>query len=138
MSNIKVGDFVIVKSNNSVNREVGKQRQVYLTIGYRDAIEEGADFICIIAPRPMKRFFKEKFNYDTCHFEKNVTVHFNGVRVMSTKTKKIYDVDADWCTGYVPNSQDYKDAITFLKIDNIFQDMFFNDYDDALMESWDD
>lgn len=131
MSNIKVGDFVIVKSNNSVNREVGKQRQVYLTIGYRDAIEEGADFICIIVPRPMKRFFKEKFNYETCHFEKNVTVHFNGVRIMSTKTKKIYDVDADWCTGYTPNSQDYRDAITFLKVDNIFQDMFFNDYDDA-------
>jgi len=138
MSDIKVGDFVIVKSNNSVNREVGSQRQVYLTIGYRDAIEEGADFICIIAPRPMKRFFKEKFNYKTCHFEKNVTVHFNGVRIMSTKTKKIYDVDADWCTGYVPDSKDYRDAITFSRIDNIFQERFLNDYDEARMEAWDD
>ena len=138
MSNIKVGDFVIVKSNNSVNCEVGKQRQVYLTIGYRDVIEEGADFICIIAPRPMKRFFKEKFNYETCHFEKNVTVHFNGVRIKKTKTKKIYDVDADWCTGYAPNSQDYRDAITFSRIDNIFQEKFLNDYDEARMEAWND
>lgn len=138
MSNIKVGDFVIVRSNNSVNREVGSQRQVYLTIGYRDAIEEGADFICIIAPRPMKRFFKEKFNYKTCHFEKNVTIHFNGVRIMSTKTKKIYDVDADWCSGYDPNSKEYKDAVEFAILDKIFEDRFFNDYDDALMEAWDD
>jgi len=136
MNTINVGDFVIVRSNNSVNREVGKQRQVYLTIGYRDVIEEGADFICIIASRPMKRFFKEKFNYKTCHFEKNVTIHFNCVRIMSTKTKKIYDVDADWCTGYAPNSQDYKDAITFSKVDKILQNRFLNDYDDARPETW--
>ena len=137
MNNIEVGDFVIVRSNNSVNREVGKQRQVYLTIGYRDVIEEGADFICIIAPRPMKRFFKEKFNYKTCHFEQNVTIHFNGVRIMSTKTKKIYDVDADWCTGYARNSKEYKDAITFSKVDKILQNRFLNDYDDARPETWD-
>jgi len=138
MNNIKVGDFVIVRSNNSVNREVGKQRQVYLTIGYHDKIEDGADFVCIIAPRPMKRFFKEKFNHKTCHFEKNVTVHFNGVRIMSTKTKKIYDVDADWCTGYDPNSKEYDDAVVFEIFDKIMEDRFLKDYDDAQMEAWDD
>lgn len=138
MNNINVGDFVIVRSNNSVNREVGKSKEAYLTIGYRDKIEDGADFVCIIAPRPMKRFFREKFNNETCHFEKNVTVHFNGVRIMSTKTKKIYDVDADWCTGYTPNSKEYDDAVVFAIFDKIMEDKFLEDYDDARMEAWDD
>lgn len=137
MNNIKVGDFVIVRSNNSVNREVGKSKEAYLTIGYRDKIEDDADFICIIAPRPMKRFFKEKFNYKTCRFEKNVTIHFNGVRIMSTKTKKIYDVDADWCSGYTPNSKEYKDAVEFAILDKIFEDRFLEDYDNAMPETWD-
>lgn len=119
MNNIKVGDFVIVRSNNSVNHEVGKSKEAYLTIGYRDKIEDGADFVCIIASHPMKRFFKEKFNYKTCRFEKNVTIHFNGIRIMSTKTKKIYDVDADWYSGYAPNSKEYKEAVGFAIIDYI-------------------
>lgn len=137
MNNIKVGDFVIVRSNNSVNREVGNSKEAYLTIGYRDKIEDGADFVCIIAPRPMKRFFKEKFNYKTCHFEKNVTIHFNGVRIMSTKTKKIYDVDADWCSGYAPNSKEYKEAVDFAIIDHIMEQKFLEDYDNARPETWD-
>jgi hypothetical protein len=137
MNNIKVGDFVIVLSNNSVNHEVGKSKEVYLTIGYRDKIEDGADFVCIIEPRPMKRFFKEKFNCKTCRFEKNVTIHFNGVRIMSTKTKKIYDVDADWCSGYAPNSKEYKDAVEFAILDKIFEDRFLEDYDNAMPEAWD-
>ncbi len=137
MNTINVGDFVIVRSNNDVNREVGKSKKVYLTIGYRDKIEDDADFICIIAPRPMKRFFKEKFNYKTCRFEKNVTIHFNGVRIMSTKTKKIYDVDADWCTGYAPNSKEYKYAVGFAYLDKIMQDRFLEDYDNAMPETWD-
>ena len=137
MNNIKVGDFVIVRSNNSVNREVGKSKEANLTICYRDKIEDGADFVCIIAPRPMKRFFKEKFNYKTYRFEKNVTIHFNGVRIMSTKTKKIYDVDADWCSGYAPNSKEYKDAVEFAILDKIFEDRFLEDYDNAMPETWD-
>jgi len=137
MNTINVGDFVIVRSNNDVNREVGKSKKVYLTIGYRDKIEDDADFVCIIAPRPMKRFFKEKFNYKTCRFEKNVTIHFNGVRIMSTKTKKIYDVDADWCTGYAPNSKEYKYAVGFAYLDKIMQDRFLEDYDNAMPETWD-
>jgi len=137
MNTINVGDFVIVRSNSSVNREVGKRKEVYLTIGYRNAIEDGADFICVIAPRPMKRFFKEKFNYKTYHFEKNVTVHFNGVRIISTKTKKIYDVDADWCSGYAPNSKEYKDAVNFAIEDKIMENRYLEDYDNARPETWD-
>jgi len=137
MNNIKVGDFVIVRSNNSVNHEVGKSKEAYLTIGYRDKIEDGADFVCIIEARPMKRFFKEKFNCKTCRFEKNVTIHFNGIRIMSTKTKKIYDVDADWCSGYAPNSKEYKYAVGFEIIDNILEKQFLEDYDNARPEAWD-
>ena len=137
MNSIKVGDFVIVRSNNSVNHEVGKSKKAYLTIGYRDKIEDGADFVCIIEPRPMKRFFKEKFNCKTCRFEKNVTIHFNGVRIMSTKTKKIYDVDADWCSGYSPNSKEYNDAVWFDIMDNILEKKFLEDYDNARPETWD-
>lgn len=135
-TNIKVGDFVIVRSNNSVNHEIGKSKQAYLTLGYRDKIEDGADFVCIIEPRPMKRFFKEKFNYKTCRFEKNVTIEFNAVRIMSTKTNKIYEVDADWCNGYTPNSKEYKEAIAYSCIDKILQDKFIKDYDEARPETW--
>lgn len=134
---IKAGDFVIVRSNNDVNHEVGKSKEVYLTIGYRDEIENGADFICIIEPRPMKRFFQEKFNHKTCHFENNVIVNFNAVRIMSTKTKKVYEVDADWCTGYAPNSKEYNEAVAFGLIDAAIQDKFLEDYSDAMPETWD-
>ena len=135
MNNIKVGDFVIVRSNNDVNHEVGKSKEAYLTIGYRDEIEEDADFVCIIGPHPMKRFFKKKFNHKTCRFDKNVTVQFNGIRIMSTKTKKIYDVDADWCSGYAPNSKEYKEAIKFAVLDNFLMEfILFDDYDDIMQD----
>lgn len=137
MNNIKVGDFVIVRSNNVVNHEVGKSKKVYLTIGYRDEIEDGADFICIIAPRPMKRFFKKRFDYTTCKFEYNVTVEFNAVRIMSTKTKKIYDVDADWCSSYSKDSKEYDEAISFEVISDFFDQQFLEDYTNALPETWD-
>lgn len=134
---IKAGDFVIVRSNNDVNHEVGKSKEAYLTIGYRDEIENGADFICIIEPRPMKRFFKEKFNHRTCHFENNVIVNFNAVRIMSTKTKKMYEVDADWCTSYPRNSKEYNEAVAFELIDAAIQDQFLEDYSNAMPETWD-
>ena len=138
MNNIKVGDFVIVRSNNDVNHEVGKSKRVYLTIGYREKIEDDADFVCIIGPRPMKRFFKKKFNYKTYRFDENVIVYFNGIRIMSLKTKKIYDVDADLCTGYTPNSKEYKDAVEFVVLNNLMKTVLFDDYDNARPETWDD
>jgi hypothetical protein len=56
---------------------------------------------------------------------------------MSTKTKKIYDVDADWCTGYDPNSKEYKYAVGFAYLDKIMQDRFLEDYDNEMSEVYD-
>jgi len=123
---IKCGDYVIVKSNNIVNHEVGKSEEAYLTIGYRDKIEDGADFVCIIEPRPMKRFFEKKFNDKTYRFEKNVTIHFNGIRIMSLKTKKVYDVDADWCMG-ITNHSEYLEAIDAEKMITLMDEKLLGD-----------
>jgi len=136
MSKFNIGDFVIVRSNNSVHHEVGKSKEVYLTIGYRDEIEKGADFICVSTPRKTSRFFKKRFNYSTCKFEYNTYVYFTGIRIKSTKTNKIYEVDADWCTSYAPNSKEYQNAIAYEHFSDELMTNFLNDYSNEMPETW--
>lgn len=137
MGKINVGDFVIVHSNNSVNHEVGKSKEAYLALGYQDEIEKGADFVCISAPHKTSRFFKKRFNYSTSNFEYNTYVYFTGIRIKSTKTNKIYEVDADWCTSYAPNSKEYQNAIAYEHFSDELMTNFLNDYSNAMPETWD-
>ena len=123
---IKCGDYVIVKSNNIVNHEVGKSKIANLTVGYRDKSEDGAMFICIREVKPMNLFVKKRFNYTTLQYEYNIVIPYNSIRIMSLKTKKVYDVDADWCMG-ITNLSEYLEAINIEKTITLIREKFLED-----------
>ena len=97
VSNIKVGDKIFIRSNCHYNTNVDTGETAYLIPGRYscDDGEEETVLVCIIAP------FEKKVNTyeynDKLGYTVKVTKIANMIRVLSTATKKCYDVDADWC-----------------------------------------
>ena len=97
VSNIKVGDKIFLRSNCHYNTNVETGETAYLIPGRYscDDGEEETVLVCIIAP------FEKKVNTyeynDKLGYTVKVTKIANMIRVLSTATKKCYDVDADWC-----------------------------------------
>lgn len=108
VSNIKVGDKIFIRSNCHYNTNVDTGETAYLIPG-RYSCDDGEDetvLVCIIAP------FEKKVNTyeynDKLGYTVKVTKIANMIRVLSTATKKCYDVDADWCD--VINSDKHYEA----------------------------
>ena len=131
VSNIKVGDKIFLRSNCHYNTNVDTGETAYLIPGRYscDDGEEETVLVCIIAP------FEKKVNTyeynDKLGYTVKVTKIANMIRVLSTATKKCYDVDADWCD--VINSDKHYEArreLTLLmdEIDNMLDDEF-EDYE---------
>ena len=131
VSNIKVGDKIFIRSNCHYNTNVETGETAYLIPGRYscDDGEEETVLVCIIAP------FEKKVNTyeynDKLGYTVKVTKIANMIRVLSTATKKCYDVDADWCD--VINSDKHYEArreLTLLmdEIDNMLDDEF-EDYE---------
>ena len=127
VSNIKVGDKIFRRSNCRYNTDVETGETAYLIPGRYscDDGEEETVLVCIIAP------FEKKVNTyeynDKLGYTVKVTKIANMIRVLSTATKKCYDVDADWCD--VINSDKHYEArreLTLLmdEIDNMLDDEF--------------
>ena len=125
VSNIKVGDKIFVRSNCHYNTNVDTGETAYLIPGRYscDDGEEETVLVCIIAP------FEKKVNTyeynDKLGYTVKVTKIANMIRVLSTATKKCYDVDADWCD--VINGDKHYEArreLTLLmdEIDNMLDD----------------
>ena len=125
VSNIKVGDKIFLRSNCHYNTNVETGETAYLIPGRYscDDGEEETVLVCIIAP------FEKKVNTyeynDKLGYTVKVTKIANMIRVLSTATKKCYDVDADWCD--VINSNKHQEArreLTLLmdEIDNMLDD----------------
>ena len=97
VSNIKVGAKIFIRSNCHYNTNVETGETAYLIPGRYscDDGEEETVLVCIIAP------FEKKVNTyeynDKLGYTVKVTKIANMIRVLSTATKKCYDVDADWC-----------------------------------------
>ena len=108
VSNIKVGDKIFIRSNCHYNTNVETGETAYLIPGRYscDDGEEETVLVCIIAP------FEKKVNTyeynDKLGYTVKVTKIANMIRVLSTATKKCYDVDADW--GDVINSDKHYEA----------------------------
>ena len=88
--------------------------------------------VCIIAPFE-KKVNTEVYN-DSLGYSVKTTKIANMIRVLSTATKKCYDVDADWCD--VINDDKHYEArreLTLLmdEIHNMLDDEFdeFEDYE---------
>ena len=84
--------------------------------------------VCIIAPFE-KKVNTEVFD-DNLGYSVKTTKIANMIRVMSTVTKKCYDVDADWC-DVIETDGEYNDRREFsLLMDevNCMLDYEFDDY----------
>ena len=130
VSNIKVGDKIFIRSNCHYNTNVETGETAYLIPGRYscDDGEEETVLVCIIAPFE-KKVNTNEYN-DKLGYTVKVTKIANMIRVLSTATKKCYDVDADWCD--VINSDKHYEArreLTLLmdEIDNMLDDEF-DDY----------
>ena len=127
VSNIKVGDKIFLRSNCHYNTNVETGETAYLIPGKYscDNDEQETVLVCIIAPFE-KKVNTEVFD-DSLGYSVKKTKIANMIRVMSTSTKKCYDVDADWC-DVIETDEEYNDRreLTLLmdEIDNMLDDEF--------------
>ena len=131
VSNIKVGDKIFLRSNCHYNTNVETGETAYLIPGKYscDNDEQETVLVCIIAPFE-KKVNTEVFDNSLGYFVKKTKIA-NMIRVMSTVTKKCYDVDADWC-DVIETDEEYNDRREFsLLMDevNCMLDYEFEDYE---------
>lgn len=112
VSNIKVGDKIFLRSNCHYNTNVETGETAYLIPGKYscDNDEQETVLVCIIAPFE-KKVNTEVFD-DSLGYSVKKTKIANMIRVMSTSTKKCYDVDADWC-DVIETDEEYNDLREF-------------------------
>ena len=130
VSNIKVGDKIFLRSNCHYNTNVETGETAYLIPGKYscDNDEQETVLVCIIAPFE-KKVNTEVFDNSLGYFVKK-TKFANMIRVMSTATKKCYDVNADWC-DVIETDEEYNDlrelTLLMVEIHNMLDDEF-DDY----------
>lgn len=112
VSNIKVGDKIFLRSNCHYNINVETGKTAYLIPGKYSCSndEQETVLVCIIAPFE-KKVNTEVFD-DSLGYSVKKTKIANMIRVMSTVTKKCYDVDADWC-DVIETDEEYNDRREF-------------------------
>ena len=127
VSNIKVGDKIFLRSNCRYNTNVETGETAYLIPGKYscDNDEQETVLVCIIAPFE-KKVNTEVFD-DSLGYSVKKTKIANMIRVMSTATKKCYDVDADWC-DVIETDEEYNDRREFSllmdEVDRMLDDEF--------------
>ena len=111
-NNIKVGDKIFLRSNCHYNTNVETGETAYLIPGKYSCSndEQETVLVCIIAPFE-KKVNTEVFD-DSLGYSVKKTKIANMIRVMSTSTKKCYDVDADWC-DVIETDEEYNDLREF-------------------------
>ena len=124
MAEFKIGDLVFLRSNTSynINVETGKSALLIPGIHSCDKDEMNTKLICII-PIFKKEILVERYNSDY-GFRKQKEIH-NMIRVMSTDTRKVYDIDADWADA-IKSEQEYNERREFQILDNAIQDKFLD------------
>lgn len=124
MAEFKIGDLVFLRSNTSYNINVETGKSVLLIPGIHscEKDEMNTKLICII-PIFKKEILVERYNSDYV-FRKQKEIH-NMIRVMSTDTRKVYDIDADWADA-IKSEQEYNERREFQILDNAIQDEFLD------------
>lgn len=128
MAEFKIGDLVFLRSNTSynINVETGKSALLIPGIHSCEKDEMNTKLICII-PIFKKEILVERYNSDY-GFRKQKEIH-NMIRVMSTDTRKVYDIDADWA-DVIKSEDEYNKRREFQILDNAIQDKFLDSYDE--------
>ena len=129
VSNIKVGDKIFLRSNCHYNTNVETGETAYLIPGKYscDNDEQETVLVCIIAPFE-KKVNTEVFDNSLGYFVKKTKIA-NMIRVMSTVTKKCYDVDADWC-DVIETDEEYNNRREFSLLINEINDMLDDEFDE--------
>ena len=124
MAEFKIGDLVFLRSNTSYNINVETGKSVLLIPGIHscEKDEMNTKLICII-PIFKKEILVERYNSDY-GFRKQKEIH-NMIRVMSTDTRKVYDIDADWA-DVIKSEDEYNKRREFQILDNAIQDKFLD------------
>lgn len=124
MAEFKIGDLVFLRSNTSynINVETGKSALLIPGIHSCEKDEMNTKLICII-PIFKKEILVKRYNSDY-GFRKQKEIH-NMIRVMSTDTRKVYDIDADW-TDVIKSEDEYNERREFQILDNAIQDKFLD------------
>lgn len=124
MAEFKIGDLVFLRSNTSynINVETGKSALLIPGIHSCEKDEMNTKLICII-PIFKKEILVERYNSDY-GFRKQKEIH-NMIRVMSTDTRKVYDIDADWADA-IKSEEEYNERREFQILDNAIQDEFLD------------
>lgn len=124
MAEFKIGDLVFLRSNTSynINVETGKSALLIPGIHSCEKDEMNTKLICII-PIFKKEIFVERYisNYG---FRKQKEIH-NMIRIMSTDTRKVYDIDADWADA-IKSEDEYNERREFQILDNAIQEEFLD------------
>lgn len=129
VSNIKVGDKIFLRSNCRYNTNVETGETAYLIPGKYscDHDEQETVLVCIIAPFE-KKVNTEVFD-DSLGYSVKTTKIANMIRVMSTATKKCYDVDADWC-DVIETDEEYNDLRELTLLMDEIHNMLDDEFDD--------
>ena len=129
VSNIKVGDKIFLRSNCRYNTNVETGETAYLIPGKYscDNDEQETVLVCIIAPFE-KKVNTEVFDNSRGYFVKKTKIA-NMIRVMSTSTKKCYDVDADWC-DVIETDEEYNDLRELTLLMDEIHNMLDDEFDD--------
>ena len=124
MAEFKIGDLVFLRSNTSynINVETGKSALLIPGIHSCEKDEMNTKLICII-PIFKKEILVERYISDY-GFRKQKEIH-NMIRVMSTDTRKVYDIDADWADA-IKSEDEYNDRREFQILDNAIQEEFLD------------
>ena len=129
VSNIKVGDKIFLRSNCHYNTNVDTGETAYLIPGRYscDNDEQETVLVCIIAPFE-KKVNTEVFD-DSLGYSVKKTKIANMIRVLSTATKKCYDVDADWC-NVIETDEEYNDLRELTLLMDEINDMLDDEFDE--------
>lgn len=124
MAEFKIGDLVFLRRNTSynINVETGKSALLIPGIHSCEKDEMNTKLICII-PIFKKEILVERYISDY-GFRKQKEIH-NMIRVMSTDTRKVYDIDADWADA-IKSEDEYNERREFQILDNAIQEEFLD------------
>ena len=124
MAEFKIGDLVFLRSNTSynINVETGKSALLIPGIHSCEKDEMNTKLICII-PIFKKEILVKRYNSDY-GFRKQKEIH-NMIRVMSTDTRKVYDIDADWADA-IKSEDEYNERREFQILDDAINNEFLD------------
>lgn len=136
-NNVQIGDYAILRGNCGYNRNVRNGKPVLLCVGLHSCDENEQGTTLKVIMKPFDKVITDKVYHPDLGFIKerrNVTF----VRVISTKTGEVYDVDLEW-TDIFHDKKTYSQGLEFHMLDSALNEAFLQDWMDDPTEDmfWD-